>query len=159
MRHLLFPLVTLAALSMPAYAQEAKPTDTPEQEDVIDTSQEAGEVAMTQRAGWFEDPARLSQSGGKGVYDAVCAGCHMPDGQGAEGAGAYPALANNENLMTPDYPIYLILNGQKAMPPLSGVLDDAQVADVVNYIRTAFGNEYNEDPATPERVAEAREVQ
>lgn len=159
MKHLLFPMVTMAALSMSAYAQEADQTDTLQEEGVIDPAQEAGEVDMTQRAGWFEDPARLTQSGGKEVYDAVCAGCHMPDGEGAEGAGAYPALADNENLMTPDYPIYLILNGQKAMPPLGGILDDTQVADVVNYIRTSFGNSYTEDPATPERVSEAREVQ
>lgn len=156
MRHLLFPLVTLAAFSMSAYAQEADQADTLQEEGVLDTTQEAGEVDMTQRAGWFEDPARLTQSGGKEVYDAVCAGCHMPDGEGAVGAGAYPALANNENLMTPDYPIYLILNGQKAMPPLGGILDDMQVADVVTYIRTSFGNNYTEDPATPERVSESR---
>lgn len=156
MRHLLFPLVTLAALSMSAHAQEADQADTLQEEGVVDTTQEAGEVDMTQRAGWFEDPARLTQSGGKEVYDAVCAGCHMPDGEGAVGAGAYPALANNENLMTPDYPIYIILNGLKAMPPLGGILDDTQVADVVTYIRTSFGNNYTEDPATPERVSESR---
>lgn len=119
-------------------------------------AQEAGEVDMVDRAGWFDDPARLTQSGGQQVYDAICAACHMPDGEGAVGAGAYPALAGNENLQTPDYAIYLILQGQKAMPPLGGVLDDTQVADVVNYIRTSFGNDYAEDPATADRVAEAR---
>ncbi|WP_240768902.1 c-type cytochrome [Paracoccus liaowanqingii] len=119
-------------------------------------AQEAGEVSMIDRAGWFEDPARLTQTGGQQVYEAICAACHMPGGEGAVGAGDYPALADNENLMTADYPIYLILQGQKAMPPLGGVLDDTQVADVVNYIRTSFGNDYAEDPATPDRVAAAR---
>ncbi|MBM3603567.1 MAG: cytochrome c [Alphaproteobacteria bacterium] len=131
-------LAALAALSAPLAAQEA------------------GQVDMSQRAGWFEDPARLTQSGGKQVYEAICAACHMPDGQGATGAGAYPALAGNENLITPDYPIYVIVQGHKAMPPLGGVLDDEQVADVVNYIRTSFGNDYAEDPATADRVADAR---
>ena len=119
-------------------------------------AQDAGQVDMAERAGWFEDPSRLTQSGGQQVYDAVCAACHMPGGQGATGAGAYPALAGNDKLITPDYPIYVIVQGHKAMPPLGGVLDDTQVADVVNYIRTSFGNEYAEDPATPERVTDAR---
>lgn len=156
MRHLFVSLAALAALAMPAHAQDADQTDTLQEQGVVDPGQEAGEVDMTERAGWFEDPARLTQSGGQEVYDAVCAGCHMPGGEGAEGAGAYPALAGNENLITPDYPIYIILNGQKAMPPLGGILDDTQIADVVTYIRTSFGNDYAEDPATPERVAEAR---
>lgn len=156
MRHLLFPLAALAALSISASAQGTGSADAIQEEVELDAAQEAGEVDMSQRAGWFEDPARLAQSGGKDVYDSVCAGCHMPNGEGAEGAGEYPALAGNENLLTPDYPIYIILNGQKAMPPIGGILDDTQIADVVNYIRTSFGNDYTEDPATPERVSDAR---
>ena len=119
-------------------------------------AQEASEAAMIDRAGWFEDPARLTQTGGLQVYEAICAACHMPEGEGASGAGDYPALAGNDNLLMPDYAIYVILNGQKAMPPLGGVLDDTQIADVVNYIRTSFGNDFSEDPATPEHVADAR---
>lgn len=119
-------------------------------------AQEAGQASMIDRAGWFENPSRLTQSGGQDVYEAICAACHMPEGEGASGAGDYPALAGNENLLMPDYAIYVILNGQKAMPPLGGVLDDTQIADVINYIRTSFGNDFAEDPATPEHVADAR---
>lgn len=138
MKAILFSAATLMALSAPVAAQDA------------------GQVDMIDRAGWFEDPSRLSQSGGQQVYDAICAACHMPDGQGAVGAAAYPALAGNDALITPDYPIYVIVQGHKAMPPLGGILDDRQVADVVNYIRTSFGNSHADDPATPERVADAR---
>ncbi|MFN3273285.1 MAG: c-type cytochrome [Paracoccus sp. (in: a-proteobacteria)] len=138
MNRLTLLTAAFAALTLPAIAQEA------------------GQVSMTDRAGWFENPSRLTQSGGQQVYDAICAACHMPDGEGATGAGAYPALAGSETLLTPDYAIYVILQGHKAMPPLGGVLDDTQVADVVNYIRTSFGNDYAEDPATPDRVADAR---
>lgn len=98
---------------------------------------------------------KLPQTEGKAIYDAICAGCHMPEGQGATGAGHYPALASNENLETPDYPIYLIVHGQKAMPPVGDVMDDAQIAAVVNYIRHNFGNNY-EGESTAEDVAAAR---
>lgn len=105
---------------------------------------------------WFENPSRLTQETGKGIYDAICAACHMPEGEGAVGAGMYPALANNERLANAGYPIFVTLKGQKGMPALEGVLDDAQVAEVVNYIRTSWGNAYTEGAATAEMVAAQR---
>lgn len=104
---------------------------------------------------WFASRARLTQQTGEGVYAAVCAGCHMPSGEGAIGAGFYPALADNENLEFPDYAIAVTVNGLRAMPPLGGILDDDQVAAVVGYIRTHFGNAYDE-PVTAEQVAPHR---
>src|ERR1700733_23959 len=68
--------------------------------------------------------------GGEAIYQGVCQGCHMPDAKGAVGAGAYPALAKNENLETAAYPVTVILHGQKAMPALGRQLDDQQIADV-----------------------------
>ncbi len=107
----------------------------------------------------FAGAGDLAQTGGEAVYGAVCAGCHMPDGAGAEGAGIYPSLANNDLLAAPSYPIYLILEGQGAMPPLGGIMDDQQVADVVNYIRSSFGNDFIGEwgEATAEDVAETRQ--
>lgn len=100
----------------------------------------------------------IEQQGGQAVYDAVCAGCHMPEGEGAVGAGAYPALAGNETLEFPSYPILVVVQGQGAMPPLGGILTDEQVADVVDYIRSSFGNDYVESvgEASPEEAAAAR---
>ena len=56
----------------------------------------------------------------------------------------YPALAKNENLETAGYPVGVVVKGQKAMPPLGPYFSDAQVADVVNYVRTHFGNKYKD---------------
>lgn len=134
MKSILYPLAMVGLTALPALAQDAPPDTT----------------------GWFENPSKLTQTDGKVIYDALCAACHMPEGQGAVGAGMYPALARNENLMAADYPVYVVTHGQKAMPPLGDLLDDAQVAAVVNYIRTSFGNDYAEDPATPESVAAVR---
>lgn len=81
---------------------------------------------------------------GKSIYEGVCQGCHMPGGKGAAGAGAYPALAENPNLEASGYPVALIVNGQKAMPPFGRLFNDRQIAEVVNYIRTHFGNRYTD---------------
>eukprot|EP01037_Dinobryon_pediforme_P011989 gene11989-12078_t len=66
----------------------------------------------------------------------------MPRGQGASGAGAYPALANDPRLAAPAYPITLVLRGNKAMPGFGRYLTDRQVADVVDYIRHNLGNDH-----------------
>ena len=93
--------------------------------------------------------------GGEAIYKGVCQGCHMSDAKGAVGAGAYPALAKNENLETAAYPVSIVLKGKKAMPFLGMQLDDQQVADVVNYVRTHFGNKYR-DKVKPEDVKALR---
>ena len=89
--------------------------------------------------------------GGEAIYKGVCQGCHMPDAKGAVGAGAYPALAKNARLETAAYPVSIVLKGQKAMPFFFMQLDDQQVADVVNYVRTHFGNNYR-DKVKPQDV-------
>ena len=81
-------------------------------------------------------------SGGEAVFKSICQGCHMPDAKGAKGAGTYPALAANPNLEAAGYPLMLVVNGQKAMPGFGSMLTDQQVADVINYVRTHFGNSY-----------------
>jgi mono/diheme cytochrome c family protein len=88
---------------------------------------------------------------GEAIYKGVCQGCHMPDAKGAVGAGAYPALAKDENLETAGYPVTVVLKGQKAMPFFGMQLSDQQIADVVNYVRTHFGNKYR-DKVKPEDV-------
>ena len=92
---------------------------------------------------------------GEAVWQGICQGCHMPNAQGAVGAGAYPRLAEDPRLASNLYPTLMVLNGQRAMPSFGGSLNDAQVAAVVNYLRTHFGNKYK-DPITPEQVKALR---
>lgn len=98
---------------------------------------------------------KFSEPTGEQIYRRVCAACHMPDAKGAVGAGAYPALANNPKLAASSYPAYVILHGLNGMPPIGGMMTDQQVADVVNYIRTHFGNRYR-DRITADEVKAAR---
>jgi len=85
-------------------------------------------------AGWGFD-----QRSGPALYAAICAGCHMPDGRGARGAAAYPALAGNARLAATPYLLRMILKGGKAMPAFGSVLDDAQVGAVAGEVLRRFG--------------------
>jgi len=105
--------------------------------------------------GSFASPFRFMQRDGEAIYRSVCQGCHMPDGQGAVGAGAYPALAKNPRLEAAGYPVLLVGNGRKAMPPFGGLLDDDQVAAVVTYVRSHFDNAY-QDAVSAADVSAAR---
>jgi mono/diheme cytochrome c family protein len=98
---------------------------------------------------------RFEQQTGADLYHSICQGCHMPDAKGAVGAGAYPALARNKHLAAALYPVAVIINGRKAMPPFGDALSDAQIATVVNYIRTSFGNHYK-GAVTPAMVKAVR---
>jgi mono/diheme cytochrome c family protein len=103
----------------------------------------------------LSDGPRFVQQDGESLYRAVCQGCHMPDGQGATGAGAYPALAANPRLAGAAYPVHNVLHGRKGMPPFKDMLTDAQVAAVVNYVRTHMGNQYP-DAVTAAEVKKLR---
>lgn len=100
-------------------------------------------------------PSGFAEQNGEKLYGMICQGCHMPDARGAVGAGAYPALANNERLAAAAYPVYTIIQGRKAMPSLAAYLSDEQVIAVVSYVRTHFGNHYA-DPVSPDLVKAAR---
>jgi mono/diheme cytochrome c family protein len=95
------------------------------------------------------------QQTGEDLFRNLCQGCHMPDARGAIGGGAYPALAHNPRLVAANYPIGVVLHGQRAMPPFDDSLSDEQVANVINYVRTHFGNQYK-DKVTPALVKAQR---
>jgi len=96
-----------------------------------------------------------SETDGRKLFETICQGCHMPDAKGAKGAGMYPALAANPKLASPAYAEYVVLNGLRGMPTFGSWLNDAQIAAVVNYVITHFGNAAP-TPATAEEVRAAR---
>jgi len=88
---------------------------------------------------------------GKKIYDAQCAECHAAQGQGKP--PDFPPLANNQSIVMSSAvnPIRMVLNGgyppgtfknpkPYGMPPFAQSLSDVEVAAVVTYIRTAWGN-------------------
>jgi mono/diheme cytochrome c family protein len=98
---------------------------------------------------------RFTESTGEDLFANACQGCHMPDGHGSTGAATYPSLSKDSNLEAGGYPVYVIVRGQKAMPPVGAMMSDDQVAAVVNYLRTHFGNQYN-DTVTADDVKRVR---
>jgi mono/diheme cytochrome c family protein len=79
----------------------------------------------------------------------------MGDALGATGAGAYPSLASDRNLEAGGYAVDLVVNGRRGMPSFADMMSDDQIAAVVNYLRTHFGNNY-QDAVTPADVHSAR---
>ena len=98
---------------------------------------------------------KYPQQTGEDLFKNICQGCHMPDAKGAIGAGAYPALAANPRLAAAIYPVNVVLHGQRAMPPFGESLSDEQIASVLNYVRTHFGNRYK-DLITPAAIKARR---
>ncbi|MFG0685353.1 c-type cytochrome [Pseudomonas sp. WSY_20] len=89
---------------------------------------------------------------GAGVYIDNCAACHRTDGKGY--TRVFPALAGNPVVQTQDATslIHLILKGGTlpatrtapstfTMPAYGWRLSDQEVTDVVNFIRTSWGNQ------------------
>ena len=97
---------------------------------------------------------RFIQSDGAALYRATCQGCYMPHGEGARGAGMYPALANPQ-VATGAYVADVVLHGRNGMPGFSYRMSDDQIAAVVNYVRTNFGN-HATDPLSAADVAKMR---
>jgi mono/diheme cytochrome c family protein len=102
---------------------------------------------------------------GRKLYETQCAMCH-----GAEGKGnppQFPPLAGNQSITmsSPVNSIRMVLNGgyppgtnknprPHGMPPFAHILNDAQVAAVVTYIRVAWNN--TGTPVTPAQSSELR---
>ena len=99
------------------------------------------------------------------LYLDNCAACHRPDGKGYE--GVFPALAGNPVLAAtaPNSAIRIVLEGmqtartaatpaQFTMPSFAARLSDVEVADVVSFVRTSWGN--RAAPVTPRDVRRLR---
>jgi mono/diheme cytochrome c family protein len=113
-------------------------------------AEDASPKSAAMSHGW-----QFSEQGGAELFRNICAGCHQPDAKGAVGAGAYPSLVADQELSSADFVVSVLLNGLKAMPPVGDMMSDAQVADVVNYVRTHFGNSYS-DAVSAADVSAAR---
>lgn len=117
-----------------------------------------------------QDDLKTSADRGKMVYMQTCMACHQMTGLGVP--GAFPPLTKTEyttgdarrvvaivlkgimGAMTVDGKVYATGMPQ---PDLTFPIlkDDAKIADVLNYVRTNFGNEVKE-AVTPAFVAEVR---
>jgi len=104
---------------------------------------------------------------GSQVYYEYCVSCHAYDGSGH--SKAMPSLAGNPIVLDPDPSslINLTLNGSLRvivddrpetfdMPYFRGLLTDEEIADVVTYMRNAWG--HSESVVSTEQVTEIRDA-
>jgi mono/diheme cytochrome c family protein len=95
--------------------------------------------------------SKQALSRGEALYVDNCTGCHMENGEGL--VQTFPPLKGSSAVQakTSDTVIHVVLAGAKiaatngkptgfAMPAFDWKLDDKEVADLVNYIRNAWGN-------------------
>jgi cytochrome c6 len=76
---------------------------------------------------------------GAAMFAQNCSACHQPMGQGVP--GAFPALAGNKFVQgDPKGPAYVVTHGRGGMPNFSADLSDAEVATILSFVRSAWGN-------------------
>ena len=96
-------------------------------------------------------PDAAAQSRGAALYVDNCAACHLADGAGMP--GVFPPLRGSAAVQSTgaDTVIHVVVAGDKtaetkakttglAMPSFAGKMTDQDIADVVNYVRNAWGN-------------------
>jgi mono/diheme cytochrome c family protein len=108
------------------------------------------------------------QDAGRGaaLYSVNCAACHQPTGKGL--AGVFPPLANDPIVEAPDPTDHIrtVLDGKRGaviggvtyaspMPAFKDLLNDEDVAAVVNHERSSWGN--SAPPVSASEVAKLRE--
>ncbi|QRR01911.1 c-type cytochrome [Dyadobacter sandarakinus] len=113
-----------------------------------------------------DDELAKSIERGKMVYSENCITCHMGTGEGV--TATFPPLAKSDYLMqTPENAIRAVKFGLMGkitvnkvdydnMMPNPG-LDDAEVADVLNYIMNSWGNSSEKKMITKKMVEEVKE--
>jgi cytochrome c6 len=72
---------------------------------------------------------------GKKVYDLNCVACHGSNGHSMD--PSVPGFADGDALFRPDQDLYeQVRSGSGTMPAFRGVLSDAEIRDVITYIRS-----------------------
>ena len=107
---------------------------------------------MTSSARQSEESRVVANARGARGYAEHCAGCHGKNGEGR--LPAAHALAGNRavTLQSNVNAVRIVLQGGYApgtagnpqpygMPPFGGTLSDEQIADILSYIRAAWGND------------------
>jgi cytochrome c oxidase cbb3-type subunit 2 len=150
----------LAALKQPPWAgSEGGEVATAGTASAAASANSTGPVSAALPAGGY-DVAK-----GGSLYTANCSACHQANGEGLP--GAFPPLKGNEVVNDADATqhIHVVLHGLQAtrvggvvyggvMPPFAATLSDAEVADIIDYERSSWGN--HGKPAIAAQVAAER---
>jgi mono/diheme cytochrome c family protein len=133
---------------------------------------DGGDGAASDAADAGSTPAVASASSvnGEALYQQRCSSCHQMTGEGL--TGVYPPLTGSEYVTASNValPVRVVLHGLQGPITIKGaeynslmpayglgiVMSDVEVAAVVTYIRSSWGN--SASAVTPEQVAQEREA-
>jgi cytochrome c oxidase cbb3-type subunit II len=109
----------------------------------------AGENPSANRVA--KEPGGDDAAKGAALYTANCSACHQASGEGLP--GAFPALKDDAVVNKDDATkqINVVLNGMhgakvsgvvysSVMPPFAATLSDTEIADLIDYERSSWGN-------------------
>ncbi|OYX01406.1 MAG: cytochrome C [Caulobacter vibrioides] len=95
----------------------------------------------------------IASADGKSLYMDNCSACHQVSGKGVK--GAFPPLAGAPLVQgPPKVLITTVLNGRAGMPAFKDDISDADLASILTYARTTWGNKGS--AIKPADVAAAR---
>jgi mono/diheme cytochrome c family protein len=98
------------------------------------------QTKTTKKAPAGKDPAAVKR--GQEVFQQKCSTCHYDTsdakkiGPGLKGLGKRGTFTVNNNKVTDETLKTWIENGDSLMPPFKDVLEDAQIKDVIAYVKT-----------------------
>lgn len=129
-------------------------------------SAKAGSAAGASAKPAPSKPYKYNAAKGKKAYASTCSVCHKPSGKGIP--GTFPPLKGNPVVTNPDATeqIMTVLHGAHGaktilgvkyngvMPPFGSQLSNVQIANLINYERSSWGNHAKH--TTPKQVAKVR---
>lgn len=137
-------VATKKALQLVAYLQSLKQTPLPESIKPYEFLYKQ-EKKVTANAGASEEET----VDGKALFTANCQSCHQANGEGLK--GAFPSLKGSPIVLGDDLKLIvdIIMNGYDARPEFAVMtpvgtsmnFDEKQVAAIINYIKTSWGND------------------
>jgi mono/diheme cytochrome c family protein len=84
--------------------------------------------------------AQAGEMDGKALFMKNCAACHQASGKGIP--GAFPALAGNGFVQGKSSEVAaVLLKGRGGMPDFSDILSDRDIATVLSFVRSNWGNQ------------------
>lgn len=152
-------------------AEDAVSTEVAESTEVakspeIAESPETPDSAETPVTSEPDSSIAAAPPDGAALFGAHCSACHQASGQGIP--GAFPPLAGSEWLQgDPAIPVAIVHDGlqgeievagntfQGAMPKFGGQLSDEELAAVLSYTRSQWGNDASD--ISPKMVADHKE--
>lgn len=152
----------LASLKQPALSAADMAMSAPSREAA---STPAAPTAAATGDGASAAAPAFDTARGKALFTTNCAACHQVSGEGL--VGAFPPLKGNAAVNDDDASKHMdvVLHGLSGaevggvvypspMPPFADTLSDADIADIIDYERSAWGN--HGKPVTAAEVTAAR---